>query len=208
MQPQVVAAALLDQRQRPLGQGQAGQRGQLGGHQGVGQRQRHLPMPDGAQHLEAMAPGLAQAACGLAGQHPRVAALDHAPPQRGVDFARLGALAQAAVHVVGKQPADAAGDELGVAVHRSPRPRAMMPRRISRVPPRSENEGTASVACSASPRPVGCRARHAAEQRVRDVGHRLLDQRALVLDQRGGQGRVLARASMPATPSDICRSVP
>jgi hypothetical protein len=105
--------------------------------------------PRPAQHRVGGRQVLPQAAGGVAGQHQRQAGVGHLLPQRAVEHAGLGALAGGLVDLVAEEPGDAVGDQVvcgGVGVHRRSSPLAMMPRRISRVPPRRLNDGTASVA--------------------------------------------------------------
>src|SRR5207249_8315634 len=46
---------------------------------------------------------------------------------------------------IGEEPRDGVGEERAHFHHRRPSPRARMPRKTSRVPPRSENEGATCV---------------------------------------------------------------
>src|SRR5690606_30873575 len=87
----------------------------------------------------------------------------HCPPEPLRPLAALDGLVGRGVDVVAEHALDAAPDlradravvalcAAGVAPwrsivrrHRHPSPRATMPRRISRVPPRSENDGAARV---------------------------------------------------------------
>jgi hypothetical protein len=105
---ELVALALLDQRQRAVGDVEAGGRGQLRRHQGLGQRQGHLPVAQAAQQRVGGCPALAVAAAGLAGQQQVEAAVGHLRPQRGIPLAGLGTQAPVLV--------DLGGEQLGGAV--------------------------------------------------------------------------------------------
>lgn len=91
------------------------------------------------------------------------ARVDDGLPEVHGPLAALGRSVRGSVDVLAEEPFDAALDLRARCVvlavrrvrrparwfasigHRSPSPRATMPRRISRVPPRSENEGAARV---------------------------------------------------------------
>src|SRR5512143_2128842 len=99
-------------------------------------------MQDG-QHV---APGLAGAAVALVGQRQGETGVDAELPQAVVERTGLDALAHALVDLAAEQALHRVLDQRIVAGgHRRSSPFAMMPRRISRVPPRSENDGAASV---------------------------------------------------------------
>ena len=112
---------------------------------GFGQRQRHLAEPDGVQDRRGGAPGLPAPAGGFTRQREREAVVDRELPQPVVERAVFDPLARGLVDLLGEQALRALFDRIGIGAHRKSNPLAMMPRRISRVPPRSENDGAASV---------------------------------------------------------------
>src|SRR5690606_21983519 len=74
-------------------------------------------------------------------------------PQGRVDALALGANPRFAVHARGEQAPDLFGEhpaDVDCFVHFSPRFLAMMPRRISRVPPRIEKVGAVCTSCASS----------------------------------------------------------
>src|SRR5205814_4139047 len=90
----------------------------------------------------------AAGAAGLFGdERQRETALLERAPELVGPRALLGGLDQLLGGQVGEEARDGVGEQRAeiARAHRSPRPRAMMPRRISRVPPRSENDGAVCV---------------------------------------------------------------
>ncbi len=79
----------------------------------------------------------------------------------------------------------------------------MMPRRISRAPPRSENEGACIIVCASTA--AKCLGRTCIRLRVHqlagDLRDFLFDQRAEVLHQRRLQGRIVAGLQHARRPS-------
>ena len=154
----VVATALFDDRQGAFRNGQPSHRSQALSQHRFGQWQGHLPVAQTPQHRVGHGPALAKTAMRFAGQQHRQPAVADALPQCGVELAGLGTFTQAFVHGLREEPLGAVLHQVlghsGVAcvvfavrrvVHRRSIPLATMPRKISRVPPRSENEGAAKV---------------------------------------------------------------
>ncbi len=139
------ARALLGQRQRAAGHRQPGARQQLRGQQRLGQRQRHLPVADAPQQRPGRHQRQPQPSIAFSRQHQRQSGVGHLLPQREVEFAALGGFARAFAHLFGEQAFNRIGNQV-VVVHLRSKPRAMMPRRISRVPPRRLKLGVARVA--------------------------------------------------------------
>ncbi|MNM97871.1 hypothetical protein D3C81_1103870 [compost metagenome] len=159
VQDQLAKATDLDQRDGLFGNLQAGTGQQQRGEHGFAQRQWRAPVTNGAQYRADFQP-TGGAAPGFFGhQGAGQALLDHLLPQRcrGVTGIETGQHLRR--DLFGEQPLDAVGDDrlqlrwstvvqrliVGGLVHRSPNPLAMMPRRISRVPPRRENDGAVWV---------------------------------------------------------------
>ncbi|MNG09582.1 hypothetical protein D3C84_930040 [compost metagenome] len=158
-QGQLTEATVLNQRDGLFGHLQASSGQQHRSEHGFAQRQGCVPVTNGPQYRTDFQP-TGRAAPGFFGhQGSRQALLDHLLPQRcrGVPGIETGQHLRG--DLFGEQALDAVGDDrlqlrwsavvrrliVGGLVHRSPNPLAMMPRRISRVPPRRENDGAVWV---------------------------------------------------------------
>ncbi|MNL29379.1 hypothetical protein D3C87_1510600 [compost metagenome] len=107
------------------------------------------------QHRTGVEPTRTAAASGFRDQRTGQAIVDDHLPQRVGTVAVIEAFEQFTGDLSGEQTLDAVGDHalhfgrdavVGIllihcCIHRRPRPPAIMPRRISRVPPRSEKDG-------------------------------------------------------------------
>src|SRR5207244_6712632 len=107
----------------------------------LGQRQRDRVTPSGAHHYIGVGPRPAGAALRFRNDRQGQAVLLDRPPQGLRPLALLRGLDEVLGHAVREQTRDDVAEDRPQLVHRRPSPRAMMPRRISRVPPRSENDG-------------------------------------------------------------------
>ena len=119
---------------------EAGPGEQAARHDRLGQGDRGGVTSGRAHDDVGVAPGAAGAAARLRHEGQREPALFERAPELVRPAALLRRLDQLLGGEIGEEPADSVGEE-GPEVHRSPSPRAMMPRSTSRVPPRRENDG-------------------------------------------------------------------
>ncbi|MPM77461.1 hypothetical protein SDC9_124464 [bioreactor metagenome] len=110
---------------------------------GFGQRQRHLVIAHQVEHRVGIAPARIDAAFRFRLEQIAEAQFIDLLPQRFVELPLFHCFDALFVHLVGKQFGGCIVYE--VVAHLSPIPLAIIPRRISRVPPLSENDGVASV---------------------------------------------------------------
>ena len=138
---EAVAGANRGHRQRALRYRQAGGGKQPPRQQGFREGQRRSVISAAAQRehrILVVQPGAARVLrqCG-----PVEADLLQRPPQGGRPLARFGGFAQRLRAMLVEDPVDGFQQIVAHVAHRSPSPRAIMPRNISRVPPRMVNPG-------------------------------------------------------------------
>src|SRR5207244_10660699 len=107
----------------------------------LGERQRDRVAAGRAHDDVGITPRAAGAALRFGEQRQRQAILLDRLPEAVGPLALLGGLEDVFRHEIGEETCDNVTEDGPQLVHRSPSPLAMMPRRISRVPPRSENDG-------------------------------------------------------------------
>ncbi|MNT24384.1 hypothetical protein D3C72_1598520 [compost metagenome] len=112
-------------------------------HHRLRQRHRRLGIADLVEQGQRFRPRGLDAAMRLAAENLGHAGVGDGLPQCAGKFTGLDSGQQLAAHLVGQQSLD--GFFNHVVAHRSPSPFAIIPRKISLVPPRSENDGAASV---------------------------------------------------------------
>jgi hypothetical protein len=113
---------------------EAADMGDAGGENGVGHGQGQGMESGQARHREQVLAVAAEAARRLGHKQTGEGRIVHRAPQ----FVEGSAVAAGEV---GEQPVGHLGDQGKALAHLSPSPLAMMPRRISRVPPRREKDG-------------------------------------------------------------------
>src|SRR5688572_19880734 len=99
----------------------------------------------GADHDMGVEPRPAGAPRTLGHERHRETALFERAPELLGPHALLGRLDELLGDEIGEEPGDGIREERAELAHRSPSPRAMIPRSTSRVPPRSENDGATCV---------------------------------------------------------------